>query len=82
MPPAFMAYPHIIDFLEPETFFPYRDRDPQGALIVLEAVSRNPGGAPRELDFVQEDEDVGHGRFVEKAGIRGKIRLTGRKDHR
>ena len=48
-----MAYPHVIDALQPQSFLPYGYRYPQGPLVVFESVTGDPGGAPGELNGIE-----------------------------
>jgi hypothetical protein len=80
-PAALIADAHLADALQPQALLPHRDGEPQGALVVLEAVAGHPGGAPGKLHFVQDDQDVGARRLSQKAGKGTKIGLVGRDDH-
>lgn len=81
MPASLIADSDLVNILQPQTFFPNRDGQPQGALVVFKPVSADPRRTPRELNIVQDDKDVRERRFVEEAGIRTRIRLIGRDNH-
>ena len=41
-PVAFVAYSYLVDLLQAQAFFPHRDCDPEGALVILETISTDP----------------------------------------
>jgi hypothetical protein len=49
--------------------------------MALEPIPGDPGGSLRKLDIVQEDEQVGHPRFVKESREGGEVGLIGGKDH-
>jgi len=77
-----MANPDLSDLLKTESLFPHRHGEPQGALMALEPIPRNPGGSLRELDIVKDDEQVGKVGLVEKPGERREVGLMSGKDHK
>ncbi|MFH1595913.1 MAG: hypothetical protein ABIG94_06035 [Pseudomonadota bacterium] len=78
MPASLIADSDLVNILQPQTFFPNRDGQPQGALVVFKPVSADPRRSSGELNIVQDDQDVRERRFVEEAGERAKIWLIGR----
>ena len=52
-----------------------------GALVVLKAISADPGRSLGKLHRVQDDQDVREQRLGEEAGKWAKIRLIGRDNH-
>ena len=80
-PRAFMAYPDLIDALQPQSFLPYGYRHPQGPLVVFESIPGDPGGATGELNSIEDDKNVAKVRSAEKTGERCKIRPAGGYDH-
>ncbi len=71
--PALVAYPHVIDALQPQSFLPYGYRHPQGSLVVFETVAGNPGGTPGELNGIENDKNIATVCLIEKAGEGSKI---------
>ena len=80
--PAILANPHLIDALQPQSFLPYRYRHPQGPLVVFKSVPGDPGGAPGELNGIENDKNIAKVRLVEKSGKGSKIWPAGGYDHR
>ncbi len=76
-PSALMADPDLIYSLPPQTRRPDRNGHPQGALIILEAVSADPGRALGKLNIVQDDKDVRKESLVKETRVRAKIGLIG-----
>jgi hypothetical protein len=77
IPVAFMTYADLINPLQPQPFLPHRYPDPQGALVILEAISSDPGAFQGKLNVIQDDHDIGTAGFVEKRRERGEKGLTG-----
>ena len=53
-PGSVVTYADLVDLLQSKTLFPDRDGQPKGALVVLESVSVDPGGAPGKLNVIEE----------------------------
>ena len=79
--PTFVAYPHVIDTLQPQPFLPHGYRHPQGPLVVFESVSGDPGGSTGKLYVIQDDKNIAKVHLVEKSRERSKIWPAGRYDH-
>ena len=80
-PAPLVADSHLVDVLFSQTLLPNWNGHPQGALIVLKAVSADPRRTMGQLNFVQDDQDVGEEGFVEKTREGAKIRLISRDNH-
>jgi hypothetical protein len=80
--PAVVAYPHVIDALQSQSLLPYGYRHPQSSLVVFESVPGDPGGAPGELNGIENDKNIAKVRLVEKSGKGSKIWPAGGYDHR
>ncbi len=80
-PVPFRAYCYLVDFLEAKPPSPYRDGNPKGALVVLEAISGYPGGPLRKLNVIEDDHDVGEVGLQKESRKRGKEGLVGGYDH-
>ena len=80
--PALVAYPDFIDALQAQPFLPYGYRHPQSSLVVFESVPADPGGAPGELNGIENDKNIAKVRLVEKSGKGSKIWPAGGYDHR
>ena len=63
----------VFNFLEPQSLFLDRHRQPPGSLVVLQAVAGDPGRAPGKLNPVKNDQDIGKMGFIKITRIRRKI---------
>lgn len=72
-----MAYLNLMDALQPQTFFPYRYRQPQRALVIFKPVAGDPGGASGKLNCVENNKDVTQSGLAEKTWKWRKIGLVG-----
>ena len=79
--PAMVAYPHIIDGLQPQAFLPDGYRHPHRPLVVFKPISTDPGGAPGVLNGIENNKHIAQVCLVEKSGKRGKIWSAGGYDH-
>lgn len=76
-PVALMTYSNLAHPLKAQTFFPNRDPDPQGTLIILKAISGDPGGSHGKLNLIQDDHHIGKVSLIEEGRKRGEKGLTG-----
>ena len=81
-PPAFVAYLHLIDTLQPQSFLPNGYGHPQRPLIVFKSIPGDPGGATGELNGIEDDKNIAKVRSAEKTGEGRKIWPAGGYDHR
>ena len=79
--PSFVAYPVVIDALQSQSFFPDGYRHPQRPLVVFESIPADPGGAPGELNGIENDKNIASVYLIEKAGEGSKIWPAGGDDH-
>jgi hypothetical protein len=77
-----MANPDLPDSLKTEPLFPNRHSDPEGSLMVFEPVPGDPSGSLRELDVIQENEQVRPPGFVKEPREGREVGLIGGKDHK
>ncbi len=77
VPSALAADLDLIDRLPSQALFPDRNGHPQGTPIILETVSADPRRTLRELNVVQDDEDVRKNGFIKETRVRAKIGLIG-----
>ena len=80
-PAKFMTDPDFMDPLQTQSFFPHRQGQPQCPLVVFKSIAACPGGAPGELDGIENNENIRQMRFVEKSRKRQEIGLVGGYDH-
>ena len=79
--PTLVAYPDIIDALQPQPFLPNRDSQPHRPLIIFKSVPTDPGGAPGELNGIENDKHITKACPTKISGKRSKIWPAGGKDH-
>jgi len=73
-----ISYPHVLDLLQPEAFFPNRHGYPERSLAVFKAIPVHPGSAAGKLHGIQNNQDITEMGLVKQTGERRKIRSVGR----
>ncbi len=63
---AFIKYPHLINILQSQSFFPYWYGHPEGALVVFEPVLRHPGCSSGKLYLIQNNKNIREMGLVKK----------------
>ena len=76
-----MTDAHVFDFLQAQSFFPDRDRHPQGPLVIFKSIARGPGRSPRKLDRIQDNENITLVNPGEETGKGSKIWAAGGNNH-
>jgi hypothetical protein len=76
-PVALITYSNLTHPLQTQALFPDRDPEPEGTLIILEAISGDPGGSHGKLNLIQDDHHIGKVSLIEKGRKRGEKGLTG-----
>ena len=76
-----MADADVFDFLQAQSFFPDRDRHPQGPLVIFKTIARRPGRSPGKLNRIQDNENITVVNPGEKTGEGSEIWSAGGNYH-
>ncbi len=73
--------PDIINRLQAQAFFPDGHRQPQGSLIIFQAIATDPCRALWKLNAVKNNKNIGLPGLVKKARVRDEVGLVGANYH-